>query len=192
MAGFVERDGIQVVGRLAVAAELIRAVEEHVAGPGRAGPGKRRGGGHGRRLQHAGSNADIAEARVALHGAGHTQRQSAILSDAHVYVGVDGPGLEGAQDRRFPVRGAVLGIQEMEQSTRSAAGTGAVGREAEREMSRVGPHLAEDTWGKAVLKLFQTKRALGFHGACPFKWRSIALLSRPPAARNCRAALTTR
>ena len=85
------------------------------------------------------------------------QSKSAIVDDAHVHVRVDGPGLEGAQDRRFPVRGAVLGIQEIEQSARSAAGIGAVGREAEREMSRVGPGLAEDTRRKAVLKLFQTE-----------------------------------
>src|SRR6266852_57556 len=98
----MQGNGVEIVLALSADADAVVAVEEQVAAPGRAGPGKRRARGHRGVHEWLGGNANVAEARVALHGPGRSERLAAVGHDADVNVGVHRPGLEGAEDFVLP------------------------------------------------------------------------------------------
>src|SRR5207245_11786276 len=94
---------------VAAGAERHQAVELDVAGPGAAGRGVRPGPGQRLGRHRVGDDADVAEADVALRGAGGAERLAAVGDDAEVDVGVRRPGLEGAQDLALPRLGRARG-----------------------------------------------------------------------------------
>ena len=160
MARFVQGDGIEVVVAGAVDAEVVLAVEHHVASPGAAGEVERRGVGEMRirRLRRHG-DADIAKTRIALRRAAGAQRLSAIGYDADVDVGVDGPGLEGPQNLGFPVRRGGAAVQGLQEVARIAANACSIRNEAQCQVAGIGPGDAPLRRGEPVFQTLQEKLA---------------------------------
>jgi hypothetical protein len=161
VAGLVQGDGEQVIGRRRADAEAGGAVEAHVAG-GRAGGGVV-GEGEGQYVggQGGGGDADVAEAWVALGPAGRAEVLAAVADQADVDVGVDGPGLQGAEDLRLPDGGGGVGVEGPEERAGLAwADRGPVGGEADGQMLGVGPGVAPGGRDAAVFELLELEAAV--------------------------------
>src|SRR5262249_61339846 len=126
------------------------AVDADVAGGGADGGVEGRGEDEDVLGEGGGGDADVAEAEVALRPAGHAQSLPAVACDAEVDAGLDGPGLQGAEDVELPAGARGQGAEE---GAVLPGQQGAVGCEADGEVGGVGPGVAPQRRGTTVFEV---------------------------------------
>src|SRR5262249_61757657 len=103
VGGLMQHGGEQVVGAAGAAdVEGVTGVQHNVAGPGAGDALEGAGGGQLARGLGGAGDADVAEVGVALGQAGGAEGLAAVGHQPDVDIGLDGPGLEGAQHLALP------------------------------------------------------------------------------------------
>ena len=152
--------GKEIVLACPVDAEVIGAVEHHIAPPGAAGEVERRSISHvgiGRHRRQG--DATIAKAGVSLDGTTRPQRLSAIGDEADIDVGINGPGLKRPQDFLLPGAGGGAAVERLKERALGVAAGCPVRNETQGQMTRVRPRNAPRGRREAVFQDFQAELA---------------------------------
>ena len=102
-------------------------------------------------------DANVAEARIALDGAGRAKSPRRIVHQSDIHVGVLRPILEGAQQFEL----GIVRAKRIEQSRQIAGDPrdqGPLGRETQRQMAAVDPRLAKYRWCGTIFELLNLQR----------------------------------